>query len=387
MSNVGVLQAKGNPHRVIVTFEEGTILNENALANADAELVKELQLVNGAVVMLPNQLAVKKLKMTKGVKNVEPDVLVYALAPPGACNPWPECKDSDPDPEPDPEPSQTTDWGVDRIDADLTWSLSTGVGVKVAVIDTGIDKDHPDLSVAGGINFVSKNPRKPADPNKWDDDNGHGTHVAGIVGALDNDIGVVGVAPNADLYAVKVLDRNGSGWLGDVISGIEWAVANDMDVINMSLGTTADIQALNDAVDAAYNEGVVVVAASGNSGDGNDATNNVEYPAKYSSVIAVGATASNDSAPYWSSDGEEVELSAPGVAVLSTYKDGGYAIFQGTSMASPHVAGVVALMLQNTSLTPLEVRTALQANAEDLGPDGHDNHYGYGLVDAEAVLN
>ena len=268
----------------------------------------------------------------------------------------------------------------------------------VPVVDTGIDQDHQDLvsNLKGGVNFVSKSPAKPADPSKWNDDNGHGTHVAGTIAAADNEIGVLGVATEANLYAVKVLDRNGSGYISDVIAGINWAVNNDMDVVNMSLGSSSDVQALHDAVDAAYATGVVLVAAAGNSGDGNNATNNVSYPAKYSSVIAVGATASDDSIPSWSSDGEEVEFTAPGVSVRSAWNDGLYKIISGTSMASPHVAGTVALILAtavpvdyDTDLDgawdPAEVRIALQATADDLGSVGHDNFYGYGLVDAEEV--
>lgn len=366
------LHAQGNPNRVIVTFKEG-VVNENArqaLETVGGVVVRELPSINSMSVILPDNASEKALKGLFGVERVEEDAIVYATkssgGKPGGST---------------PPPPQVLDWGVDRIDAEL--SLNTGVGVKVAVIDTGIDADHPDLfdNLKGGVNFVSKG-RRGADPTKWDDDNGHGTHVAGTIAGVNNTIGVVGVAQNAELYAIKSLDGRGSGYLSDIISGLEWAVANDMDVVNMSLGTKSDIQAFHDAVDVAYNAGVVLVAAAGNSGDGDPNTNNVEYPAKYSSVIAVGATDINDNSPYWSSEGEEVEVSAPGVNIYSTYKGGVYATMSGTSMASPHVAGVVALLLQNNPLTPTEVRTVLQTTADDLGAPGHDNVYGYGLVDA-----
>ena len=283
---------------------------------------------------------------------------------------------------------------MDRIDADLAWGTSTGVGVNVAVIDTGIDQDHPDLvaNLKGGVNFVSKSPTRPADPAKWNDDNGHGTHVAGIIGAVDNSEGVVGMAHGVNLYGVKVLDRNGSGYLSDVISGIDWAVANGMNVINMSLGSSSDSSALHDAVDAADAAGLVVVAAAGNSGDGDGTTNEVIYPAKYSSVIAVAATASDDSTPYWSSEGAEVELAAPGVDIRSTWNDGAYNTISGTSMASPHAAGAAALVFSvatdingNGSVND-EVRATLVATADDLGIAGRDNFYGYGLTDAEEAV-
>ncbi|MBI2626123.1 MAG: S8 family peptidase [Candidatus Nealsonbacteria bacterium] len=367
--------AAGNPQRVIITFEHA--VNEEAraaLSNLGGRVIKDLELVNGLAVLLPSEAAVKQARVLAGVKKVEEDAMVFAVAKP----PWAGGGDSG-------QPAEVLEWGVDRIDADLAWASSRGFGVNVAIIDTGIDKDHADLvgNLKGGVNFVSKSPAKPADPNKWDDDNGHGTHVAGIVAAVDNEIGVIGTAPEAYLWAVKVLDRNGSGYISDVIDGINWAVNNGMRVVNMSLGTASDIQALHDAVDAAYNAGLVLVAAAGNSGDGNGTTNEVIYPAKYSSVIAVAATASDDSTPYWSSEGEEVELAAPGVDIRSTWNDGLYNTISGTSMATPHVAGTVALMLKDSVLSPAEVRAALQAAADDLGAPGRDNFYGYGLVDTE----
>lgn len=388
------------PDRVIVTFDSA--VNEHAraaLEGAGGQVLAELTLVNGAVVLLPDQAAARRVIGLPGVVRVETDAIVYITAPPGACSPWPGCKDGG-DEEPDPPPpSQALEWGVDRIDADLAWSASRGLGVNVAVMDTGIDNDHSDLAgnLAGGINFTAKNSRRPADPAKWNDDNGHGTHVAGIIAAEDNSIGVVGVAPEADLWAVKVLDKSGSGYVSWVISGIEWAIANDMDVINMSLSTSSDVQSLHDAVDAAAASGVTVIAAAGNSGDGNSATNTVQYPAKYSSVIAVAATDSADNTPYWSSEGAEVDVAAPGVDIRSTWNDGQYHTISGTSMASPHAAGVAALLLATPVQAgydsdldglwdPGEILAALSATADDLGDPGHDVLYGHGLTDAEEAV-
>src|SRR3989338_6725247 len=353
-------QAAGAPERVIVTFDHA--INEDAriaLEDMGGRILKELPLVNGAVVLLPNEAAASDIGTLAGVRSVEKDALVFALRPPkrgGGST----------------QPAETLEWGVNRVDADLAWATSKGFGVNVAIIDTGIDKDHADLidNLKGGVNFVSKSPAKPADPNKWDDDNGHGTHVAGIVAAVDNEIGVIGTAPEAYLWAVKVLDRNGSGYTSDVIDGITWAKNNGMQVINMSLGSGTDVQALHDAVDVAYAAGVVIVAAAGNSGDGDGSTNEVIYPAKYSSVIAVAATAVDDSTPSWSAEGEEIKLTAPGVSIRSTWNDGLYNTISGTSMAAPHVAGVVALALATAVQTaydvdldglwdPAEVRAAL----------------------------
>jgi subtilisin family serine protease len=354
--------------RKIVVFEEG--LSDDAqqelIAGLGGKVVERLDIINGLAVLLPQGSTVEK----KGILRVEDDAVVSVL-------------------------EETPDWGVIRIDAQKAWTSSTGSAVEVAIIDTGIDQDHPDLAgnIQGGKNFVKK--RGTINPNAWDDDNGHGTHVAGIVAAVDNEIGVVGVAPGAYLYGVKVLDRRGSGYVSDVIAGIDWAVfTKGVDVINMSLGTTSDIQSFHDAVDTAYAAGIVVVAAAGNSGDTNS-DNDVNYPARYSSVIAVAATDSADQRAYWSSDGPEVELAAPGVYVRSTYKGGGYSTLSGTSMAAPHIAGVAALVKATAVRAPYdadgvwdpaEIRAVLAATADDRGPDGRDRYYGYGLVDAEEAV-
>src|SRR3989338_6447647 len=370
--SAGSPQTASIPERVIVIFNHA--INEDAraaLENAGGRVLKELPLVNGAVVLLPNEAAASDIGTLAGVRSIEKDALVFALKPPEGCTPWPDCKNGGGDGG-STQPAEVLEWGVDRIDADFAWAMSRGLGVNVAIIDTGIDKDHADLidNLKGGVNFVSKSPVKPADPNKWDDDNGHGTHVAGIVAARDNEIGVIGTAPEAYLWAVKVLDRNGSGYTSDVIDGITWPKNNGMQVINMSLGSGTDVQALHDAVDVAYAAGVVIVAAAGNSGDGDGSTNEVIYPAKYSSVIAVAATAVDDSTPSWSAEGEEIKLTAPGVSIRSTWNDGLYNTISGTSMAAPHVAGVVALALATAVQTaydvdldglwdPAEVRAAL----------------------------
>ena len=274
------------------------------------------------------------------------------------------------------QPSQIIDWGTSDVNAPDAWNNCTGTGIKIAVVDTGISKKHPDLNVAGGVSLVGDKSSK-----KWDDDNGHGTHVAGIIAACDNSIGVVGVAYDSDLYAVKVLDSSGNGQISDVIEGIEWAVDNDVDIISMSIGTTQYSQALEEACDYAYSSDVLLVAASGNSGDGDVTTNNVEYPGKFDSVIAVSAIDSTGTAPMWSSDGEEVELAAPGVSIYSTFLNDGYAAESGTSMATPFVSGVAALIKsENPSLSSQEIRALLCSNAIDLGSSGKDPVYGFGLV-------
>lgn len=386
--------------RFIVTFENSVREQDKGAARAvGAEVLKELPLVRGLVVAAPNSAAAQRLSKLPGVAHVEADVKAHILAP-SRCTPWPVCKDGTTTvPE---QPSQILPWGVARIGAQQAWSVSRGAGVKVAVIDTGIDRDHPDLigNLAGGVNFVKRSSGpswKAPDATAWDDNHGHGTHVAGTIAAKDNTTGVVGVAPDARVYGVKVLASDGSGYVSDIISGIEWSVANNIDVINMSLGLSSHVQALQDAVDAAYRADVLIVAAAGNVGDGYGATNEVSYPAKYDSVIAVAATDSTDKIAYFSSDGAEVELAAPGVDVVSTLMGGGYGAMNGTSMATPHVAGVAAAMRAGTtaadtdgngSVSASEVRLYLRTTADDLGTTGQDVFYGYGLIDAnEAVIS
>jgi len=296
----------------------------------------------------------------------------------------------------------TLDWGVDDVDAEQVWGSGedakdvvvgnyAGQGVKVCIIDTGIDYTHPDLDgvYQGGYDFVSND----ADPK---DDNGHGTHCAGIVAAEDNGVGVIGTAPKADIYAVKALDSQGSGTISNIVAGIDWAVSNNMDIISMSLGASSGDASLENAINDAYNAGIVVVAASGN--DGQRA---ISYPARYSNAIAVGAIDSNHQLASFSNYGPEQEVVAPGVNIYSTmptysvtltswwygYSEN-YDTMSGTSMATPMVAGVIALMLSaDPSLTPDEVRNILHSTSVDLGASGWDESYGYGEVNAKAAVD
>lgn len=384
LTSVLSAQALADPplERYIVHTDGSHAANEAARQGAAAHgghVLKDFAAGSGVVVLIPDH-ARGPLAGTQGVVGVEPDVLLHTVKPPAGKGKPP--KD---DPPPPPQPDQTLPWGIDRIDADLVSFDASGV--SIAVIDTGI-VDHEDLSVAGGINFVfsGRGRRRSVDPSNWSDGNGHGTHVAGTAAAIDNGFGVVGVAPGADLWAVRVLDSNGSGSLSDVIDGIYWAADNGMDVVNMSLGIEKgvldqfplDKQALKDAVDFAYDSGVVIVAAAGNEGPGEDT---VIYPARFLSVIAVAATDPTDARAWFSSTGNTVELAAPGTGILSTWNDGLYNTIQGTSMASPHVAGTAALVIAaGTAGTNLEVRSLLAITADSIGDPAE---FGFGLVDAE----
>lgn len=286
--------------------------------------------------------------------------------------------------------NETIRYNLAKINAVAAWdSCSQGEGVIVAVVDTGIDLDHPDLqaNLVSGRSFVSG-------VSSPDDDEGHGTHVAGIVAGVSNNGGIIGVAPKASLMPVKVLNDQGSGWTYDIADGIEWAVDNGAGVINLSLGSVDKSSTLQAAVDYATNQGALLVAAGGNCGDslyflsGCTYQDQPVYPAGYTNVMAVASTDSSDNQSSFSNEGSYIEIAAPGSNIYSTYPSAGYATMSGTSMASPHVAGLAALIWsQNPSWTNQEVRAQIRATAQDLGSSGWDSKFGYGRIDADAALN
>lgn len=272
-------------------------------------------------------------------------------------------------------------WGVDRIDAEKVHSNNKGTGVKVAVIDSGIDYIHSDLNdnYCGGYDFVNGD-------NDPMDDYWHGTHCAGIIAAEDNGIGILGVAPEVDLYALKVLNSEGSGSLSSLVAAIDWAIDNNIQIISISLGTDYSSSSLEAACNRAYDSGILLVAAAGNDGNSDGTGDCVEYPAKYDSVIAVTSITSSDLRSSYSSTGPAAELAAPGAIIKSTVPGEGYLLSSGTSMACPHVAGAAALVwAANPDWSNVLVRARLQETAEDLGAPGRDSWYGFGLVDAEAA--
>lgn len=271
-------------------------------------------------------------------------------------------------------------WGVDRVDAEKAHDNgNTGSGADIAIIDTGIDDDHPDLNanIGEGKAFVKCRGRNCN--YAWSDDNDHGTHCAGIADAVDNGEGVVGVSTEATLHAVKVLDKQGSGSWSDIAAGIEWTANQGYDVGSLSLGGSSGSQTVKDACRYADNKGVLLVAAAGNDGPCSDC---VSYPAAYSECIAVSATSKDDSLASFSSTGSEIELAAPGENIESTVI-GGYDTFSGTSMACPHVSGAGGQLMAN-GYTNTDARDQLQSTAGNIGLDG--NEQGNGLLDVEAAL-
>ncbi len=287
-------------------------------------------------------------------------------------------------------------WNLDPIDAYEAWDITRGThDVVVAVLDTGIDWTHPDLAAniwndsSGyhGYNFISNN-HQPMDDNVnsynevggWDPNTYtyHGTHVAGVVGAvINNGLGIAGMA-QVRLMAVKVMNDSGEGTDATVASGIKWAVDNGANVVTMSLGVDGPSTTLQNQIDYASQHGVVTVAASGNSG-----SSMVSYPAAYPSVIAVGAIDSTLRRATFSNFGSGLDIMAPGVQIYSTRGGGGYQALSGTSTAAPHVAGVAALMLSvNPALTPTVIGSVINATATDISRVGYDTATGWGVVDA-----
>lgn len=273
----------------------------------------------------------------------------------------------------------TYQWNLPAIATEQGWNLSKGSNeVAVAVVDTGVQASHPDLQgrLLKGYNAI-------ASGSAPDDDVGHGTHVAGIIGAvINNEEGVAGISWYNKILPVKALDNSGAGTTYSVAEGIIWAADNGAKVINLSLGNYADSQFLHDAIKYAFDRDVVIVSASG-----NDNTERPGYPAAYDEVLAVAATNANGERASFSNYGDYIDVAAPGESIASTYPDNQYAALSGTSMASPHVAALAGLVRSlNPALTNTEVMELMTANTVDLGDAGHDKYYGWGQVDIYQTL-
>lgn len=374
--------------RKIVVFQSklDKLKREEIIKEVGGVKIKNLDLIEGMAVYLPSKWAEKVLKTKEGILRIDDDIEVFTLSKKTLNS--------------KPQPIEILPWGIDKIEAERVWGgkedaiqicegCITGKTIKVAILDTGIDFYHPDLkaNIKGGINTISLK-------RSYYDDNGHGTHVAGIVAAIENEIGVIGAAPEVELYAVKVLNSAGRGFLSDVIEGLNWVIEQKNKqggewVINMSFGTSQYNTSFEEAINKVYEAGITQVAAAGNSGPGE---NSVLYPAKFDKVIAVSAIDENNYIASFSSRGPEIDLAAPGVNIYSTYKGASYKTLSGTSMAAPHVTGTIALLLSKPEKCDLnqdgkcsveEVENKLKSTALNLGDS---NLYGAGLVNAEEAL-
>ena len=359
------------PNRLVIGYDGKQFPAALAawLAASEARVLR-VDAPSGFVVVEVGADAACGLRSLDGVRYVEPDYVVRAAHMPN-----------------DPY-FLTYQWDKWVMYADEAWDLSTGSSaVKVGVVDNGCDYTHPDLAAnfrAGdyGYDFVGGD----ADPRP---DNGqiseafHGTHVSGIIAAvIDNSIGVAGWA-QAQLLAVRVLNDSGSGMTSDLASGIRWAADNGCRVINMSLTASAAPTDVIEACSYAVSLGCLLFAASG-----NDSAATIGYPAALSTVVAVGATDQNSHLAWYSNWGPEQEVVAPGSNVVSTAPSNTYVEASGTSMATPEVTGVAALMFgADAGLTAARVRSFLAASAIDMGASGRDAFYGYGMVNGRRALD
>ena len=369
-----VVFASNEKERIIVRFKQpqGLAGKISKMTNQGVEIKEKLLLENTFTFEVKSDQAEKMLADLANdaeVEYAEPDYIYHAHEIPN-------------------DEHYAKQWGLAKIKASETWDLTHGSStVKVAILDTGVDKDHPDLSakVDQWVNFTSSSTE--------DDYAGHGTHTGGIVAAVtNNEIGVAGTAYDVHLLSVKVLNDSGSGSASWIANGITWAADNGAKVISMSLGGTGS-QTMEGAINYAWNKGVVVVASAGNSG-----VNSLSYPAAYGNVIAVAATGPNDEKSSYSNYGSWVDVTAPGGngscsgadgwqrCIVSTYPGNYYVAMKGTSMSCPFVAGLAGLLFSvNPSLTAAQVRNLIEQNADNIAGTG--TYWVHGKVNAyQSVL-
>lgn len=279
---------------------------------------------------------------------------------------------------------RSSQWALDTLNVDTSWKANQGENVVVAVVDSGVDASHPNLAnvVNVGKDYVSPTSDGKTDPN------GHGTHVSGIIASQGLNGGTVGQAPKSKILPVRVLNASGSGWDSDVNAGIIWAADQGADIINASVGSTVWSAGGQAAVTYATSKGSLVVAAAGN---GKMSGNSIIYPSGYSSAMAVGATDVSNKIAAFSTTGPQVDVSAPGVSILSTWPGGYYQYASGTSMATPYAASAAALLLsEQRKNTPgakaTDVANDLRTTAIDIGTQGRDDSSGYGLIQPANVV-
>jgi len=373
-----VRAAEAVPGEFIVRFDDADA-GLASVRDMGGEVVYAFHRIAAAVVRLPAS-ASRALAFARGVRYVEPNYRVSVARPGGAGTRQDDVGLSN--------DRQALSWNVDILDAERVWAGAdgathvvagspAGAGVTVALVDTGIDADHPDLSVLDGTNIVNE-------ASTFDDDFGHGTAVAGIIAARDNDVGGIGIAPECDLLAVKVLDRYGVGSVANVERGIEWAADHGAQVINMSLGITFLSDTLRDLCNQVWDNGngALLVAASGNVPQDDYPA----WPGNFGSVISTAATDEADAWPDFSLAGFPVELAGPGVLVPTAAMGGGYQLVDGTSFATGHVSGAAALVRSTGHFVSAgRIRQQLRDTAVDLGNPGRDPLFGYGRVNAFAA--
>jgi subtilisin family serine protease len=409
--------------RKIVIFQKGTSAQAQAqmASQVGGRVLHKLPLVDGTALELPAGREVQVLEMLRRNSAVVEVYEDHVMGADHIVSMMPV----------EPPAAEIFPWGVERIGTPAVFQLGALPKVsrpRVAILDTGIDVKHPELrhSIAGGYNA-----RAGENPANYEDDNGHGTHMAGIISAASNGRGIIGVASHPKLIAVKVLDSTGHGYLSDLINGLQWVVSQNIQVVNMSLSFSEDSPLLEGVTKRLYKMGVVMVAAAGNrcvfgatddggdddggdddggdddggdddggDDDGGDSgcdvsqdplQGGVKYPARYPWVIAVGATDIYDRVTGYSRSGSEVEVVAPGGSkaterTLSTISSGRYGLGSGTSQATAHVTGAIATALQIAhELSVEEIRDLLRTTARDLGYPPEQQ--GAGLIAVDKMVN
>lgn len=354
-----------NGDRVTVKFRSFAKDQQRESLIKDLRILKseKLRLKDSFILQVPKNRAaefVANLSKNPLVEYAEKDEVAYALEVPN-------------------DPSYPSQWGLEKIAAPGGWNITHGLAsVTVAVADTGIDGNHPDLGSKIAVAVDCTNSCVTVSAS---DGNGHGTHVAGIASAVTNNgIGVAGVGYDSSLASVQVLDSSGSGYYSWIANGIIWASDNGAKVINLSLGGTSSSATLQNAINYAWNKGVVVAAAAGNSG-----STRRHYPAYYSPAIAVAATDVNDTRASFSTYGSWVDVAAPGLNILSAYK-GDYAYLSGTSMATPFVSGLAGLLFgQHPEWNNSQVRNKIESSADAISGTG--TYWRYGRINACRALD
>mgnify|MGYP006286375679 CR=1 FL=1 len=366
--------ALSEEERLIVGFSSQSLSSDrsNLVKKQGGQIRKKLSSLNALAVTVNNNAEnfIKNLNNSPIVEYIEKDEQVYAVGEliPNDIN-------------------YDEQWNLKMTALNYGWTEETGrSNIRIAVIDTGIDEDHPDLAnrinLDDSYNFVDDN-------YNLKDVEGHGTHVAGTAAAVtDNSKGIAGVSWKGKIIAIKALDDNGNGSISNIAEAIMYAAGlsdnpkkiDAVDLINMSLGSTSGSTTLKNAVEKAAGAGVIMVAAAGNSGSG------LNYPAAYEEVISVAAVDSGGNIASFSNDGSTMDLAAPGQSILSTVPDNQYGYSSGTSMAAPHVSGIISLMLAQ-GVNHSEIRTRLHQASVHPGEKNYSYDYGYGLINSNLALS
>lgn len=368
--------------RKIIAVNSGDMQEiRRLLVNTEVRIIKELPLVNAFVVELPESSEVNLV--VRGIEDqitIEDDLdfkICFLLPWLMPAQPWNPAKEVE-EPKLPFSVKGRVDWGLRRIGASDIWGKLKERRIKVGIIDTGINNTHPDLRVN-----IKECISTLDDNSSFLDDNGHGTHVAGTIGATSKGGGMVGINPYTDFYVVKAFDRQGSGKLSDIIEGLDWLMRRQVNVINMSFSTSETNSIFGRAIQEAYYRGITLVAAAGNDGGHNT----VSYPARYQEVLAVSATDNKDQLASFSSTGPEVDFCAPGVDIKSTWLRNGYKVKSGTSFAAPHVVGAVADLLNYYGpMSPIQVRERLVRGAVALKGLSVEQQ-GAGIVQLTRMIN